>query len=268
MLELGRSGCKFDLNGGVLTKISPSIHYNDRLFNQYIKQQSFRCTEKFDTPETLQYNKEGDLNSFSMKYIKGMDFNNFCINSDIGRILDFINSIISFIDNNLSNSFCTKIDSNVFSKKIHTLQDSIKDKDLDKYFDFLSSNKINTLPIGYSHGDLTMANIIFSDKFYLIDFLDNLFETPLNDIIKIMQDAEHHWYLNITSVYSNKVVIFLNKLKDKMYDAFKSIIDSAEYVYLAILNLLRIIPYVNSKQEQNCIMNGLKKYEHFIADCR
>ena len=46
--------------------------------------------------------------------------------------------------------------------------------------------------------NLPSTNIIFSDKYYFIDFLDNEFESPLNDLAKIKQE------LCVQKRYENK----------------------------------------------------------------
>ena len=268
-LELGRSGSSFEINNNVLTKISPSQEYNSRLKNQYIRQRDFIPNCCFSKPDTFGYETNFDLHRFNMEYIKGVNFNYFCINSSTSRINEFGDCLLELFENNLNNSYSTNINFQVFENKILKMKEleCFEDRSFDKYFKFLQSTEISLLPIGANHGDLAMANIIFSDKFYLIDFLDNLFDTPINDLVKIQQDSKHKFYLKITDSVSNKALIFLEELDKKIDKKFNDILNSKEYIYLSILNLLRIIPYVN-KKEKKYIAKELKKYEYYITNSR
>lgn len=267
--ELGRSGSSFELCDNILTKISPDASYNHRLKNQYNRQNCFVDNDFFAAPKTFGFDESLESHRFSMEYIKGMNFDAFCTNANTNRINEFADSLLDLIDKNLEGSIPTKIDFEVFKKKIWDMKqlDCFTGTELDNYFLFLYKNKITELPIGVNHGDLTMANIIFSDKFYLIDFLDNLFDTPLNDLVKIQQDSKHKFYLMMTQNTNTKVSIFLDELDNKIKQRFSEVLNSKEYIYLCILSLLRIIPYVNST-EKKFVIRELEKYEHITTNSR
>ena len=60
-------------------------------------------------------------------------------------------------------------------------------------------NKISII-CGFNHGDLTFSNILYdidNGIIYLIDFLDNIIETPINDIVKLIQETKHNWTLHM-----------------------------------------------------------------------
>ena len=196
--KFGRSGCTFylDDSGIILRKISSDPEYNDRLYSQYLKQSKFEDSNNFSTPKPYEFSKVGNLHHFDMEYIHGKTFNMFCLDSNVDEILAFSQNLKMFISNNINNSISTEINFYKLETKLQNLSKMLGNG-VDKYINFLLSNPIESVLIGKNHGDLTMSNIMFSDKYYLIDFLDNPYETPLNDLIKIKQDTQHNFYFNL-----------------------------------------------------------------------
>ena len=189
---LGRSGCSFKIDSlGVITKISKNEDYNKRLLYQYNKQKAFD-NKYFSTPHIYKYNQEKPLHEFSMEYVHGLTFDKFCIEASAPDIMHLCNSIVGFIETNLKTAHLTSISTPLLEDKIR----SITDKDC-RYRKYLLENPINKLPIGYCHGDFTISNILLADRFYLIDFLDNLFDSPVYDLVKIRQDTYHKLYFTI-----------------------------------------------------------------------
>ena len=203
--KFGRSGCSFrlDENGIILRKISSGLDYNSRLYSQYLKQCNFENNNNFSTPRQYVFDKTSELHYFDMEYIYGKTFNAFCLESNVSEILSFCDNLQNFLSNNIKKSILTEINFEKLEKKLIYLS-SILDVDLKIYINFLLNNQVESLLIGESHGDLTMSNIMFSDKYYLIDFLDNPYETPLNDLIKIK------FVLNLPSLYSNGIGLWCN----------------------------------------------------------
>ena len=242
--KFGRSGCTFylDANGIILRKISSDIEYNDRLYSQYLKQSKFEDNNNFSTPTPHNFNKSNNLYQFDMEYIHGKTFNSFCLDSNVDEILGFAKNLQMFLSDNIKNSILTEINFNKL--------------------------QIKSLLIGKNHGDLTMSNIMFSDKYYLIDFLDNPYETPLNDLIKIKQDTEHNFYFNLLGKVDTKVKVCLDYIDKELNKKFDYIIKSHEFIWLSIFNLLRVLPYLKNKKEIESILKSLKKYEHYITSSR
>jgi hypothetical protein len=267
--KFGRSGCRLQLNpeGLLIRKTSSSVSYNSRLYTQYIKQKAFIPTENFVAPIVDDFNKNGDLHFFDMEYIYGKSFDQFCIDSNVKEIQCFANCLVSFIKNNLQKSIWTNIDFSFLEKKLLLLKAALEPS-FHGYVDFLLNNKVLALPIGFSHGDLTMSNMIFSNKYYVLDFLDNIFETPLNDIIKVRQDTQHKFYLNFLEKNNTKIETCLDYIDSQIELEFKELVATNEYVWLSIFSLLRVLPYLKQENERLSIQNGLKKYEHFIASSR
>lgn len=264
-LKFGRSGCSFYLDESRLIKISNNTEYNGRLYSQYLKQSKFESNSRFSTPATYSFDMSNNLHSFSMDYIHGKTFEGFCIDSNIHEVKMFSESLKLFIKENFKNSVLTEINFEVLKNKLSSLKNKLETY-CHSYIDYLLNNPINKIPIGKNHGDLTMSNIIFSDKYYLIDFLDNSFETPINDLVKIKQDSEHNFYFNLISYYNTKVKICLDYINKEIDSEFYDIINSKEFVWFSIFNLIRILPYLSNDNEKKAILKNLKKYEcHFTS---
>ena len=264
-LKFGRSGCTFylDANDIILRKISSDSEYNNRLYSQYLKQSKFDSSNNFSTPMPYEFNKNENLHYFDMEYIHGKTFNNFCLDSNIDEMLAFSNNLKNFISENLKNSIPTEINFYKLESKLNNLSKLLGG--VEKYTNFLLNNPIEILSIGKNHGDLTMSNIMFSDKYYLIDFLDNPYESPLNDLVKIKQDTEHNFYFNLLGKVDTKVKVCLDYIDNELNNKFENIIESHQFIWLSIFNLLRVLPYLKSKNETESILKSLKKYECYIT---
>jgi len=267
--KFGRSGCSFylDEKGIILRKISSKPEYNDRLFSQYLKQFKFENINNFATPKPYEFNKSKNLHYFDMEYIHGKTFNSFCLDSNVDQILDFCNRLECFLNKNIKNSIVSDINFSKLELKLNNIS-KLLGSHFDQYIKFLINNPIKSLLIGNNHGDLTMANIIFSDKYYLIDFLDNPYETPLNDLIKIKQDTEHNFYFNLIGKKDTKVKVCLDYINNRINKQFYFVVESKEFIWLSIFNLLRILPYLKNKFEVESILKSLKKYECHITSSR
>lgn len=267
--KFGRSGCKFYLDEDqiILRKISSGTQYNDRLHSQYQKQCKFKDAYNFSTPTPYEFSASDDLHYFDMRYVHGKTFNSFCSDSNVDQVLNFIDSLESFLEHSMNQSVLTDVNFEKLKQKIETIS-NLLGKQFDAYVKFLLNKPIEKLLIGRNHGDLTMSNIIFADRYYLIDFLDNPYETPLNDLIKVKQDSEHHFYLNLIERVDNKSKLCLNFIDARLNSKFFNKVQSHEFLWLSIFNLLRVLPYLKNQQEIDSITRSLKKYEHRIAGSR
>jgi len=267
--KYGRSGCNlFILTNYSIRKVSRDKLYNIRLFKQYLKQKNFN-SNYFITPIIYSFNFE-DLYSFDMEYIMGKTFDEFCEEMSINKIHYFIDVVITYLKNNILNSKTTSINKSKIYDKIYQM---IKTQDLSynlfKYYDFLINNIPEKILIGPNHGDFTFSNMIFTDNFYLIDFLDNIINTSLNDLVKIKQDTEHEiFFCNLNDNHTKKSYLVAKKIDSLISKEFEFILQSSEYKWLSMFNLLRILPYLKEKKEIFNLLNIIKKNEYIIADCR
>jgi hypothetical protein len=172
-----------------------------------------------------------------------------------------------FLSDNIKNSILTEINFSKLQIKLDSLF-NLLGSGVEMYIRFLLDNPIESILIGKNHGDLTMSNIMFSDKYYLIDFLDNPYETPLNDLIKIKQDTEHNFYFNLIGKSDTKVKVCLDYLDKQLNTKFEEIQNSHQFIWLSIFNLLRVLPYLKNRSEIESILKSLKKYERYITSSR
>lgn len=268
IFDLGRSGCNLFLDKNKLTlrKTSKNFDYNQRLYKQYQKQKKFTSILNFVTPTVYDFNTSESLWNFDMDYIQGSTFFEFCNNSNVKLITQFCDELIGYLKHLFENSIETEINFSKLETKLIDLKKTLTN--LDCYFDYLLSNPIEKLNIGKCHGDFTLSNIIFSGKYYIIDFLDNIYETPLVDLIKIKQDVEHNFYCVLLKTENSKLKICLDYINNRLNETFTSIINDRRYVWFSVFNLLRILPYLEDQKEIDITINNLKKYEPFITSSR
>jgi hypothetical protein len=85
------------------------------------------------------------------------------------------------------------------------------------------------------------------DKLYLIDFLDNFLETPLQDMVKLRQDTRYLWSLNMYpgSFDAGHMRIVLSYFDRKLSAAFgRHAFYRKFYGVFQVLNFVRILPYL------------------------
>lgn len=265
--EIGRSGCKiiFDYQENKVIKFSASKEYNQRLKKQYQKQKEFSDVF-FKTPLAHNYSDAEPLNSFSMDLIYGKNFFEYIIYSDSKELFNFSDIIINYLNSNINGAKERKLDTNILMNKISDIETKTNISHLNKYFNFIKNNLFDTFLEGKCHGDFTLSNIIFSKDYYLIDFLDNIFESPIFDIIKMQQDTLHNYCFVLCNKYDYKIKIFLDYLNNKIEKNIE-IKYYNSYICLSILNLLRIIPYSLDSEKQELIKK-LSYYDTYITNRR
>lgn len=265
--EIGRSGCKivFDYQKNKVIKFSANQQYNQRLRKQYQKQKEF-SDSFFKTPLVHNYSDTELLNSFSMDLIYGKNFFEYIIHSDSKELLNFSDVIVNYLNNNIANAKEVKLNSNILTSKIIDIENKINMPSLSKYFNFIKDNSFDSFLEGKCHGDFTLSNIIFNKDYHLIDFLDNIFESPIFDLIKIQQDTLHNYCFVLYNKYDYKIKIFLDYLNNKIEKDI-NIKYYNSYICLSILNLLRIIPYSLDIEKQQLIKK-LFYYDTYITNSR
>lgn len=118
------------------------------------------------------------------------------------------------------------------------------------------------LPIGYCHGDLTFANIIFVDKdIYFIDHLDSFIESPVIDLIKIYQDTLFNWSFFLSGAWSRHIYNWYTEINKEL-----EIFNRFNKPILHAVNIARIFPYsFNNNRTRRyleiCLENVLSSYQ-------
>ncbi|KWT82521.1 phosphotransferase [Candidatus Magnetominusculus xianensis] len=260
----GNSGCCVEviwLNGKYAARKTISDNdYIPRLRKQKEKQELFYQRNTFDyliIPKVLGEYHDGSTYGFCMDYYNCNDYITHLQLSSKREIDLTLSRIISFIENSISSSTIASVKKEFFLNKYENIRRNIMLNPLLPEIDnefigrldkaVLSIRENIELPLGPCHGDLTFSNMLFSgESLVLIDFLDNFIETPLQDIVKIRQDACYNWSLNLfQSDYDRtKILIIMKYIDDAVHAYFMRYKFYAEhYSLLQFFNFLRIIPY-------------------------
>lgn len=265
VLIKGHSGCKLKIihndKNVIIEKITYDIKYIDRLEKQASKQNRFylkKINPFILIPKVLYEKKEYNKYKFGMEFYQAFDFIKILELHDFDHIKLYIDKIIDFIDYNIKLSRNTNVSKNTLYEKVQSVKQNTS-KDTLKYFsDIINSLELNistyeqniNIPIGYCHGDLTFSNILIkNENIILIDFLDSFIETPLQDIVKLRQDTKYKWTLNLLErdIDNTKIDILLTYLDKYIVEHFKKYDFYKHYEIFQKINLLRIIPYIKSK---------------------
>ena len=276
LLSGGLSGCKLSIShdGRFVTKTASNNDYNSRLVKQIEKQKIFKkmLIEGVECPDIIETGKDkDDLDYFIMKYAKGKDYRDFLNCSPPEEIVFFTNSIFRYIETmRLTESMHTEVE---FSKACIEKLESIKKNIPDLlFFEFLNNKILNmgkiNIPTSFCHGDLTLSNILFSNKkIYFLDFLDSYIESWIIDLVKLKQDLFYFWsYLRDDEEPSLRFIQASIKIWNSIEEKYREFVFSDEFKILEALNFLRIYPYAKEEKDLLIIENILKKlpiYEEF-----
>ena len=238
---------------------------------QCIKQAEFISTEYWSCPQILNsgINPEGFF-FFEMPYITGDKYSEYLIKAAVGNVNGFISSIVRQIDKNLNKASLSQANNVLIKNKIAGVREAIATKiKTDPFIEEELSGLLEKIPeckipIGVCHGDLTLSNmIVANDKIFLIDFLDSFIESPVIDYVKIRQETKFKWSLflekDMPLYQKNKIIQILNYFDEFIVKHYENDVCIKNwYPFLEKFNLLRILPYVKDKGEEQFIINALK----------
>ena len=275
----GHSGCNIEIieneDNLYIKKSTYDEKYIDRLIEQATKQANDYewVTKNIHVPKIHDVYKSKTSAYMVMDYIYAKSFVDYFEYASIADIDNFINSFIEYIENELSRSNETNIDKNIFINKFNSVKNNCLKNTLlsdnkfvteilnrcEKIFNNIESFKI---PIGICHGDLTFSNILFTNNgYYFIDYLDSFIETPLQDIVKLRQDTTYFWstlMYNGNKYDSVRLHMIFEYIDNKINSYFsKYEFYNNYYDILQIMNILRILPYVNKEQVRDFVINIL-----------
>lgn len=253
--------CNYDEN--YIIEKSSILSEKYRLNLQILKQKKFyenNILENIKIPKIISTINKGDKFICRMEYIKNSDnFIDFLNRNNFIKIKILANKLIFIIESLINKCNYQFIKKNTINNKIKDIELNLKNNIYTNKLNIrfildIISNKIDyfcniKIPIGISHGDLTLSNILIGYNnfdLYLIDFLDSFIETPLFDIIKIRQDTYYYWSLNLYKYKydKNKIIILLNEIDKIINNYFKKYEWYTKlYKYFQIINLLRVLQY-------------------------
>jgi hypothetical protein len=269
----GKSGCPIKINENkvdfTLTKAAKSVTYSPRLKKQAEKQNEFYISQTdvspFKTPKIIRTFEEEGIYTVEMEFVNVDSYSNYLLKQSKNSLDTFISNLHNYLATNINQS--TKINHSVFSQlitnKIEELANNFnkstfkKADELDTLLSYLKNNiPLIDIPIGQCHGDFTLSNMLFANnsRIYLIDFLDSFLESPFIDYVKLRQDTRFYWsaYLEKEDIKLNvrliQVLNYIDKeISNKIRAEFKDIVKWEDY--LTVMNLARIIPYAETKED-------------------
>ncbi len=263
---IGNSGCKLSIFKDKIYKVRKQSTNNlnaKRLYNQYLKIQSFKNFKNISLPKIHNYKKSNKLFYYDMEYINGPTLSLYLMSQPISLTKKIIDEVLNFIFYCKKNSLI-KCSNSDFLKKIEDLKNKkiFKRSFYKKIFRILKNHSWENIEKSQSHGDLSLENIIIkNDSIKFIDISDNFVDSYKLDISKIMFDLISFWSFRNTSlkidplkIYSLKVYL-LEVLRKKL-----SKNDFEDIKMLIILDFLRVLYYTNKKDEINLLKSKLKYF--------
>lgn len=209
---------------------------------------------------------------FQMRYIPGESYSQYLMKAtkqEIDRIIDiyllYFNKFISESEIGFvtKETITTKIDSiKIALRKTRFCKDELISKALSFLENYIP---VSALPLGFCHGDFTLSNVIFSDgRIFLIDFLDSFIESPIMDVVKLRQDTKFNWTMQLEvdmPVFKQSKTLQILKYFDQRIMEWLqgSVYHLDWYPYLEVMNLVRILPYLERENEVNFIYRCLRK---------
>jgi len=273
----GHSGFSVLFENDIVIKKSNSIDNNQRLRNQKEKQENFPIIyDNVEIPEIFEdgFDEKG-LYYFKMKYYNKHNFVNLFEISNKYDLKYFTEIIINFITKNIKSSKIQLLDNELILKKFADIKTKISKNTICKRNNYVINDSlvikcvqnIKEIPYGVNHGDLTLSNVLFdvyNKKIILIDFFDSFIETPYNDIIKMKQDSEIKWSLNLINFEYDfvKINIVLDHIDEIINKELN--IDNDIYLLFQYINLLRVMQYVNDDKIFNFLKKNIDRYEKLI----
>jgi hypothetical protein len=195
-------------------------------------------------PRILEYRGE----SYDMEYIPHVDIKHFLSTHNTVEILKFITGLFKKLKVNAIDKDYTQ-----------TYKDKLSKFNFEKYkmpftADELIDQLPRILPQSNYHGDLTLENILYDSQinnFVLIDPITTEYDSYVFDLAKLRQDLICKWFIRREQYYfDSKLKIILDSLLE-----FKYYNNNA----LLILMLMRVIPYTTNNQDEEFLLNEVRK---------
>lgn len=192
------------------------------------------------------YNINND--SYDMEYIPHVDIKHFLLTHNTVEISKFITD------------FFKKLKVNAIDKDYtQTYKDKLSKFNFEKYKMPFTINELmdqlpRILPQSSYHGDLTLENMLYDSQvnsFVLIDPITTEYDSYVFDLAKLRQDLICKWFIREEQYYfDSKLKIILDSLSE-----FKYYNNNA----LLILMLMRVIPYTTNNQDEEFLLNEVRK---------
>tara|TARA_B100000780_G_C21055725_1_gene424125 strand:+ start:127 stop:984 length:858 start_codon:yes stop_codon:yes gene_type:complete len=202
-----------------------------------------------------------------MAYIDGISADKFVVRGSRKTAQQLKKSLGLYLGRIIDDSHLEEIESQLFIDKAAAVLDATNcpylKTELKGCFDILQDicKKNYYFPVGKCHGDLTLSNVIMSndDTLNLIDYLDTFFESPLQDVAKIMQDFIYGWSFRYEKESASLSALIFCLHSTPLI--FEDIVNKfrPQIKILLILTLMRIAPYTDDEVTRNWLIKALRK---------
>jgi len=252
--EGGYSGAQFTkgLVAGIVRKTAPGIEASGRM------QQEFSQNDYFQTPNV----KSIGEGFFEMEHIEGAVSAARFVPNCLPRMQESVyTGYCNFILSNCANQ--QYFPKRLFFKKILQIIAKLKtveDVRLSERVAYLINGDFK-LVNGYCHGDFTLCNILYTKKIdrpYLIDFTPAYVQSPIMDVVKLMQEYKLGWsgrVMKLGEEYKRSMEVLKRVVEASIFFD----INNPAHIAVEALNLLRILPYSKSKDMTKLLHTEINK---------
>jgi hypothetical protein len=274
----GHSGCLVDVvsaDGKSWVDKSAPPEYADRLRVQIQMQRDARRANRLDCVRIPAIHSEDDTADggllVRMEYLSFLDCLEFYSTASLDEVDGIAAHLIAYLEANLADCSLKPVEANVLLDKIESIDRQLSFTPCaDAYRGLfgpvrrrISEIRGLSLPIGRTHGDLTLSNIMVASDLNcigLFDFLDGYLESPLVDIAKVRQDTQFGW-----SSLMSETPVDQARFKQIMRHTDALIVEhfsKHEWFCRGIdliqaVNLLRISPYAQSDATHGFVIDAL-----------
>lgn len=208
--------------------------------------------------------------SCEMEYVFGHVGPDISAKMHVDAYRNFTRNLDQFLTSLLDKSKEVELESSIIHEKCADILSRSHESfhaDLSGVFRIISSllNGSNSIrcPVGNCHGDLTFSNMIVSDngEICLIDFLQTFFESPLQDISKVVQELKYGWSHRYCKKYQQTIGQISNAWTFNELKIIRTAYDEYPIVMpvLELLTLARIAPYCKDEVTTAWLKNSLRK---------
>jgi hypothetical protein len=277
----GHSGCKIEVvmaeGRSWIEKSALTPDTAARLRRQTLKQRQARRSNQLATVRVPEVRSERSLPgggySVRMEYLDLLDCLEFYSTASLDDVEGVANRLIGYLDANLAGSSLKPVEATILLDKIDSIEEQLAlASRLTSYRSLLESVRRRaadlgglSLPVGPTHGDLTLSNVMVASDLScigLFDFLDSYLESPLVDIAKVRQDTQFGWSSLMSEAPLDRV-----RFKQIMRHTDAIIVEHFErYEWFSrgidliqAVNLLRISPYARSEATHDFVIDALQQ---------
>lgn len=264
----GRSGAKFEISEiGECWWVEKNVILSDRNLANAKKQKD--CSLSLSSVELLSADFQiiGDSIIQRMPLISGYSCARFVQMCDVASVQNICKGLVEYIawilkESELSPPQCGEFLSKFESVKglLNFLPASL----IDRISSIVCAKTLNYDRTGFYHGDFTLGNMIYdasAEKIFLIDPLVTFSNSVMQDICKIRQDIQFHWFLRNEATYvqprSLIVCRYVMQALDKVLQTHG--ISDSDLVVWDILNTMRVGPYCQDDSDRQWVKETLER---------